>query len=55
MIAIIDSVIATVATASAPSLETKKTSTTAKTDSMNISITIGTARRMMERPIEPSV
>ena len=39
----IDSVRPTVATASAPSRDTKNTSTTAKSDSMPISITIGTA------------
>src|SRR5688572_24123857 len=52
---IIDSVIPTAVTASAPSFDTKKTSTTAKTDSMAISITMGTARRMIARPIDPSV
>src|SRR5438093_11198155 len=50
-----DSVMPTAATASAPSLDTKNTSTTANRDSMNISITIGTARRKIERPMEPWV
>src|SRR6516165_1191549 len=51
----IDSVRPTVATASAPSLETQTTSTTANTDSRTISITIGIASRRMARPMEPSV
>ena len=50
-----DSVIPTVATASAPSRDTQKTSTTANTDSSTISSTIGTASRMTARPIGPSV
>ena len=53
--AIIDSVIPTAATASGPNFETKKTSTTAKSDSIAISMTIGTASRTMARGIEPSV
>jgi hypothetical protein len=39
----IDSVSATVATASAPSLDTQKMSATANTDSITISSTMGTA------------
>jgi len=49
------SVSPTVATAAAPSRETKKTSETAKTDSMIISSTIGTASSRIARPIGPSV
>jgi hypothetical protein len=52
---IIDSVIPTAATASGPSLETKNTSTTAKTDSMAISTTMGTANRKIAFRMEPSV
>ena len=40
-----DSVRPTVATASEPSRDTQKMSTTAKSDSIDISRTIGTARR----------
>jgi hypothetical protein len=50
-----DSVKPTVATASAPSRETKKTSQMAKTDSITISNTIGTARRITARPSGPDV
>jgi hypothetical protein len=50
-----DSVSPTVATASAPRCATTKTSTTAKTLSITISSTIGTARTRMARPIGPSV
>ena len=45
----------TVATASAPRRDTQKTSTTPKSDSMHISSTMGTASRMMARPMLPSV
>jgi hypothetical protein len=55
MSTIIDSVSPTVATASAPRRETKNTSTTAKTLSMTVSSTIGTARRKIARPIGPWV
>src|SRR6266508_4767015 len=55
MSASIDSVIPTVATESAPSFDTQKMSAIAKTDSMTISATMGIARRMTARPIEPSV
>jgi hypothetical protein len=51
MIVIRDSVIPTVAIASAPSLPTKKTSATANTDSMSISSTIGTANNTTAWPI----
>src|SRR5262249_18225340 len=50
-----DSVRPTVATALAPSLETKNTSHTANTLSMIISNTIGMARSRMARETEPSV
>ncbi len=46
----IDSVRPTVATASAPRCATQKTSATTKTDSIAISITIGTASITIERP-----
>src|SRR6266480_48129 len=49
----IDSVSPTVATASGPTWPTQKMSTTANTDSISISSTIGTASRMMARPIGP--
>jgi hypothetical protein len=55
MSVISDSVIATAATASGPSRATKNTSTTAKTLSISISSTIGTASSMMEWPMSPSV
>jgi hypothetical protein len=55
MSVIIDSVMPTVATASAPRCATKKTSATAKTDSMAISTTMGIARSRMARPRSPSV
>ncbi len=45
----------TVATASAPSLDTQNTSTIANTDSISISRIIGTASKRMARPSEPSV
>ena len=51
----IDSVSPMVATASGPRRETKKTSTTANTDSMTVSSTIGTASSRMARPTGPSV
>lgn len=51
----IDSVRPTVATASAPSFATKKTSTTTNSDSMLISSTIGTASRSTAGPTGPSV
>jgi len=51
----IDSVRPTVATASAPRCATQKISTTAKMLSINISSTIGIARRMIERPMGPVV
>src|SRR3954463_11702443 len=50
MMASIDSVRPTVATASEPSLDTQKMSTTANSDSIDISSTIGTARRITARP-----
>jgi hypothetical protein len=50
-----DSVSPTVATALAPSFETKNTSHTANTLSMIISSTIGMASRRMERDTEPAV
>ena len=46
---------AAVATAFGPRRETKNTSTTAKTDSMAISRTMGIASRRMARPIGPLV
>src|SRR5215831_12644880 len=55
MSASIDSVSPTVATASDPSLDTQKMSTTAKIDSIDISSTIGTARRTTARPTVTSV
>ena len=55
MIVSIDSVSPTVATASAPSRDTKKTSVTAKTLSIAISSTIGTASSRIARPMAPSV
>jgi hypothetical protein len=51
----IDSVRPTAATASAPRLATQKTLTTPKSDSINISSTIGTASRKMARPSGPCV
>ena len=51
----IDSVRPTVATALGPRCATQNTSTTANTDSMTISSTIGTASRMIARPIGPEV
>ncbi len=51
----IDSVRATVATALGPSRDTKYTSTTANSDSMAVSSTIGTASSSTARPIEPEV
>ena len=50
-----DSVMPTVAMALAPSRPTKKMSATANTDSISISSTIGTARRITARPIGASV
>ena len=50
-----DSVKPTVATAEAPSDDTKYMSTTAKTDSSTISSIIGTASRRMAFPIPPVV
>ncbi len=50
-----DSVSPTVATASAPSRDTKKTSQTANTDSMTISSTMGTASSTTARLNGPSV
>ena len=50
-----DSVMATVATASAPRRDTKKMSTTAKSDSIDISSTIGIASNSTARPTGPSV
>src|SRR5262245_2090928 len=55
MMVISDSVIPTVAMASGPRRPTKKTSATAKTDSMNISRTIGTASNTTALPIGASV
>ena len=55
MSASIDSVIPTVATASAPSFETQKMSAIAKIDSMIISMTMGIARITIAGPIGPSV
>ena len=55
MMVIHDSVIPTVAIASAPSLPTKNTSATTNTDSMTISSTIGTASSTTLRPIGASV
>jgi hypothetical protein len=49
MIVMIDSVIPTTATASLPRRETQKTSARAKSDSMIISKTMGTARRRTAR------
>ncbi len=49
-IVISDSVMPTVATASAPRRPTKKMSTTANTDSISIPSTMGTASRMTARP-----
>ena len=51
----IDSVRPTVATAFAPRRPTKKTSTTANSDSSTISSTIGMASRKMERFMLPIV
>jgi hypothetical protein len=51
----IDSVNATVATASAPSLATKNTSTTAKTDSRQSSSTIGIASKTIASRMDPVV
>ena len=50
-----DSVSPTAATAGAPSEATQYTSTTAKTDSMTISSTIGTASSSSAVPMGPSV
>src|SRR5689334_11867908 len=50
-----DSVSPTVATALAPSLETKKTSHTANTLSISISSTIGMARTRIARDTDPCV
>ena len=55
MTIISDSVIPTTATAVGPSRPTKKTSTTAKSDSIDISMTIGTARRKIARLSAPAV
>src|SRR6185295_12457262 len=55
MMVSMDSVSPTVATESAPRRETKKTSTTANTDSSTSSRTIGIASRRIARPIGPSV
>ena len=55
MIVIPDSVSATAAIASSPSFETKKMSTTAKSDSITISSTIGMASRMTARFSGPAV
>jgi hypothetical protein len=55
MIVISDSVIPTVAMASAPKRPTKKTSATAKTDSITISRTIGTASNTTALPMGASV
>src|SRR5471032_176028 len=55
MIVISDSVMPTVATASAPRRPTKKTSATANTDSISISSTIGMASSITARPMEISV
>ncbi len=55
MMIINDSVSPMVATEAEPSRPAKKTSTTAKMLSISISITIGTARRKIERPMGPSV
>src|ERR1700748_665192 len=52
---IIASVRPTVATASGPTRETKKTSTTANTDSSTSSSTIGIASSTIARSMEPSV
>ena len=51
----IDSVRPTVATASGPSRETQKTSTTAKIDSIPISSTMGMASSTIPRPSDPAV
>ena len=51
----IDSVSPTVATASGLTCATQKMSTTANTDSITISSTIGTASRMIARPMGPEV
>jgi hypothetical protein len=55
MIVSSDSVRPTVATASAPRRATKNTSVTAKTLSIAISSTIGTASNRIDRPIGPRV
>ena len=54
-IVIIDSVKPTVAIASAPSRVTQKTLTMAKSDSINISSTMGVASSSTDLPMEPSV
>jgi hypothetical protein len=51
----IDSVSPTVATASAPSRETKNTSTSANSDSLAVSSTIGIASSSSDRAIGPVV
>ena len=51
----IDSVRPTVATAFGPRCATQKMSTTANSDSITISSTIGTASRMIARPMGPEV
>src|SRR5258707_14185314 len=51
----IDSVRPTVATAFDPSLDTQKMSTTAKSDSIDISSTIGIAKRITARPTDTFV
>src|SRR5476649_2560643 len=55
MMVISDSVMPTVATASAPRRPTKKTSAMANTDSISISSTIGMASSSTARPMEISV
>jgi hypothetical protein len=55
MMDIIDSVMPTTATASAPRCESQKMSTTAKIDSITISSTIGMARRKMARLVRSAV
>ena len=55
MIESTDSVRPTLATESAPSFAIQKMLTTAKSDSMTISSTIGTASRMIARRRGPSV
>ena len=55
MMVSMDSVSPTVATAAGPNRATKNTSTTANTDSMAVSRTIGTASSRTARPMGPDV